>query len=172
MKKRSLKDVYKKYPYIKKHEEGITRPSLKGCTINENHELSMTWRQWHEVIKIYLKYLKLYLLSGNQVTLPHQCGMMQLHKIKDGKQKMDFQHYNKTGEKKYFKNNHTDGYRPTFKWYRGKYEAKLKHRFHWAAVLVRTYRREISKATFDDPLLLLSYSTPSYLRRLKEVIKT
>ena len=151
-----LKEVFKLYPYIKKHEGNQTRPSLKGCTINPDHELSMTWRQWHELIKIYLKYCGLYLISGLPVTLPHRLGIMQLMKRK-GKPKIDIYKYVKTGAYDFYKNNHTSGYYVSFKWFRSAKQANFKTRYDWHMILIRTLKKKISQAIFENPNLLLSY---------------
>jgi hypothetical protein len=168
---RALPELYISYPYKKPHEGTMTRPPLYGQEFVTNHKLSMTWRQWHEFIKIYLKYVKLYMLSGHQVVLPHHAGVMQLHKKKDSGKNVDWNRFNTTGEYAYHKNNHTNGYVPTFKWYRNRYEARLKNKFHWAAVLNRGFKSQISKAIKSDPQLLMSYSTPSYTRKASDAIK-
>ena len=153
-------------------DEGVqTRPSLTGCNINAEHSLSMTWREWDQVIRIYLKYLKLFIISGNHVVLPHNTGVMQLHKSKY-KQTIDWGRYNKTKEYTFFKNNHTNGFRVSFRWYRNKYDASIKDRFLWAGILLRPFRKEISTAIKNDNLLLNSYSTPSYSRNSTKEIKT
>lgn len=172
VKSRKLGDLYKDYPYKKPHENGITRPLLgKNVDYVTNHKLSMTWRQWHEFMKIYFKYLKLYLLSGNQVVLPHHMGVMQMHKKKSTKLSVDWNKFHTTGEYTHHKNHHTGGYSVGFKWYRNKHEAKIKNKFQWAAVLNRTFKSQIAKTIKNKPTLLMSYSIPSYSKKVKEAIK-
>ena len=170
-KKRNLSYLYTFYPYCKPHEPGITRPSLKNCTMAPNHKLAMSWTQWRQFMLIYFKYVKLFLLSGYQVILPNRMGVLQLHKKKGLGRAVNWERFNKTGEYTHYKNHHTGGYVPTFRWYRNSVEASIKNRFHWAMVLSKTFSKEISKSVNEDPSLLASYSTPSLARRASEVIK-
>lgn len=154
---RQIVALYKFYPYCMKHEGTQTRPSLKGNKMNDSHRLSMTWRQFHEIAKIYLKYLGLYLMSGNDVALPAGMGSIRLYKYRYKEAKrVDFNHYNKTGEWKFFQNNHTGGYIPLLRWHRDK--AKFKHKDHWSTRFVKTYGKKLGQAILKDPSLLLSYS--------------
>lgn len=172
VKSRKLGDLYLKYPYKKPHEGNTTRPVLgRNPNFVTNHKLSMTWRQWHEFMKIYFKYVRLYILSGNQVVLPYHMGVLQLHKKKSTKKHVDWNRFNTTGEYTHHRNNATGGYSVGFKWYRNKHEAKIKNKFQWAAILTRRFKQEISQSIKKSPTLFMSYSTPSYSKRIKEAIK-
>lgn len=157
----TLKEVFRFYPYIKKHRKNITRPSLKGCTINEDHHLSMEWVIWHRVIKIYLKYLALYVLSGRNVVLPHGIGIFRMYKYKyNNSKRIDYAHLTKTGEIKYHKNNHTNGHIPLFKWHRGIGQSTMPHKWLWATRMIKSFRKLVSSKIFEDPTLLATYSYP------------
>ena len=117
-----ITELFKYYPYKKRHKKNITRPPITGWEFNEDHDLSLNYSQWKILIEIYLKLLGDFLLSGHPVKLPYGMGILQLYKYKypETTIRPDFGHYKKTGEWRPFKNNHSNGYGPIIKWHRSK----------------------------------------------------
>ncbi len=62
--------------------------------------------------------------------------------------------------KKYvpFKNTHTDGYRPLFKWYRSDLKTcNFKYKHHYKFRLINSSWKIVSKALFKEPSLIYKY---------------
>lgn len=151
----SESDFFLNYPY-KKQDPICTRPYIKQKDRVENDSLSLTFQEFRILLSIYVKYFKLFLLSGNRIKLPHRLGEMMFSKYKyKNRLKIDLAHYKKTGEHKWFKNSHTLGYGPIFLW--NKYSAALSNKHLYGAKLSRTFMKEMSDEFFSNPSLLLSY---------------
>jgi len=161
MKKKSntLSNIFAHYPHKKRHKKNCTRPLTKGWEYDEDNELSMNWSEWYIFMKIYLKHTRDYLLSGKAMILPNQMGILRMYKYKyPNKKAIDFNHYNKTGEKVYFQNNQTNGYGPVVKWHRKKYQGSLRRKWYWMIRLNRKLNPYLYKLYTKDPALLYSYN--------------
>jgi hypothetical protein len=108
---------------------------------------------------IYFKHLLNFLLSGQPILLPHNVGMFRMYKHKYKKKKsIDYNHYNKTGEKIMFQNNHTNGYGPLVQWHRRRYQGDFRRKWHWMIRLINTTNQRLAKEYKKDPTLLFSYN--------------
>ena len=57
--------------------------------------------------------------SGLAIRLPYPLGHMAVNKAKSNSPPLDWNYYNKTGEKRFHKNRHSDGWYGFFNWYKG-----------------------------------------------------
>ena len=158
-KSKTLSNIFPLYPYKKKHASTkTTRPSTTSWEIVDDHELSLTWLEWAKIMRIYLKHLGNFLMSGKAVILPNRMGIFRIYKYKySDKKAIDFNHYRKTGEKVYFQNNHTNGYGPVVKWHRKRYQGSFRRKWFWMIRFAKTYRTKMAKNYKADPSLLFSY---------------
>jgi len=154
--RKTIRDLFKfyKYPCQELYGDVVPNPYIKKENVNCSHPASLTYHEWKQYIKLYLKYFKMYLLSGRKIKLPYKLGYIQLQKVKGGGA-------NYTEDQlSFYKNSHTGGYRPFFRWIRD--EAILKEKSMWAmrpTVGPNGYWRKISKALFKDPTLIYNYKT-------------
>ncbi len=150
----TLKDFYSehyKYPYYDLTSNTVPDPYVKKDRLVFNHKYSLTWRQYRKLCKIYFKYLMEYLLSGLIVILPYYLGEWRFKKARKQRQnKVDFNHFNKTGEIKYFTNRHTLGYIPVFKWKRSPSKARIYTRKIWSWKFVAKSNKKISSYFLED----------------------
>ena len=156
MKRKTIRDLFKFYKYPCQVIEGdcIPNPYIKKENVICDHPASLTFYQWQEYVLIYIKYFKLYLLSGLDIKLPYRLGYFQLLKVKGGGA-----NYN-TDNLTFYKNSHTGGYRPFFKWDR--HLAVIPEKYVWACRPTRGprgYWGKISKKIFDDPSIIYNYKT-------------
>jgi hypothetical protein len=162
-KSKQISDLFKHYPYKKRHKKNIFRPLTKTWTYVEDHELSLNWSQWSTFMAIYFKHLFNFVISGRAVKLPNQMGIFRMYKYKypSTHKAVDFDHLQKTGEIIYFQNNHTNGYGPIIKWHRKKHQGSFRRKWFWMIRFLDTSNARLAKEYKKDPSLLFSYDDPA-----------
>jgi len=150
----AITDLFAKhypYPCYDVTSSTVPRPYIQKDKINCEHKRSLTSRQFSMIIQIYIKYVLLYLLSGSRLILPSSLGFIILRKIKTRPNSLiDFQHYMKTGEKRFYTNRHTMGYRPLFKWKRKHKHTRLHTRWLWKAMPTQNFWKTVSSTFLKD----------------------
>lgn len=142
-----LKDFYKEYPYQKIHYP--THIPYVSKDEDTDDIMSITYPEWSKAIKIYYKYVLLYLAQGFIYRFSSGIGELKAVKYKSWKQPIDFNRARKkakeeTGEEKLSKkytdrykhlNKDIDGFRWKVAWFRRDYTFKYKN--YWNFRLTR-----------------------------------
>jgi len=91
------------------------------------------------------------ILKGNEFKMPGRLGNMRIVKSKTKmnpkKLRIDFNHFNKTGEKIFHLNQHSDGYK--VRWYWGKKNCRVKCKTFYCFKPSRENKRKLAEAMFQ-----------------------
>lgn len=88
------------------------------------------------------------ILKGMQVSLPFTLGILRIVKRKTNpfNLKLDFKHYNETGQKKYHLNEHSDGWYGRWHWI--KFNYRITNLFYYQFIPTDDNKRAMSKVFF------------------------
>jgi len=88
-------------------------------------------------------------LEGYHVVMPYKLGILKIIKVKTNMNnlKIDFAHYNKTGEKRKHLNIHSDGFYPMWVWKGGR---KVRNSLYHTFTIAEQNRKAVSKV-FKEP---------------------
>ncbi len=89
--------------------------------------------------------MKLIIEEGESVKLPYRLSVIRIAKRKMDfkKLELDYKHFNVTGKKKYYLNEHSDEYKASFWWQKSK--AVVKNRCFYRFIPTRDNKRELAK---------------------------
>mgnify|MGYP000598533834 CR=1 FL=1 len=154
----SIREFFLHYPN-KKYSKSCkyTRPYLPKAERTDN-ELSLTIKEYQEIISYYLEEKKEMLLQGSIVSVGKKMGHLQIvkYKPKDNmrQSKLNWKVYYETGKKEYYTNEHSNGYSWAINW------LKPNYRFlrYWHHRLVPSVQKQISTSIFDNPDVLLNFN--------------
>lgn len=87
---------------------------------------------------------------------PGQLGTVLLvtRKVNNNNLQIDFKHYNKTGEKVYLFNDHSNGKYALYKWYKGRDNNLFKYKKYYNFVPTRANKRTLAKYIKEKTILL------------------
>lgn len=152
----TLRELYLGYPYKYRDitSSTVPIPYFPKEEITE-HKYSLTFKEWKRIIKIYLKHVVIYLLTGFKYKLSSRLGFLQMRKAKSKKipdwGKTRKRYGTTKGVKPlYHKNIHTQGYRPIIKWYREGQNAKFKYKWYWRFNFLDKQWKWISDQIFNN----------------------
>jgi len=146
-------DIYKGYRFRKRHitinKEGKNIVHAPYIPLKEstNHEFSLTFPEWKELVKAYWDIVVDELIEGNQFELPKELGHIQMMK------KMG----NQIRQNKLYRNNHTGGYSPFVVWNRfhaGRFSHKMWYMFN---ISRKKQWSRVSKRIHKNPSLIYRY---------------
>ena len=157
----TLRDIYKHYPYpcwdVTKNTVPI--PYIPKDQLVCDHKRTLTFKQYRKILKIYSRLVTKFLLNGIPVDLPYYLGQLRMYKYKPTKNKrFDIHHFLTTGEKKYYKSRHTQGYIPLFKWRRALKQSRLQNRWIFKCLPARKTWKQISDALFENGSTINKFS--------------
>lgn len=142
-KKLTLIDVYLKYPFkknIKTSLNTIPQPFIKHSECTDT-KLSVDWKQWSEIVSLYIEKLKLHIEDGNGVELGTRQGNFMLQKVKL-KSFVDRKKSAEQGKQVRFAKNNIDNYYFLPSW--GKTD-KWRFRSFWTIKLNRQWMCDLYK---------------------------
>ena len=146
--------LYSYYPSKKVTEEcKYTRPYVP-LKEREDKEISLTKKQFLEIIDVYLSHLFSYLMKGNLYTMWRNMGTIQMikYKPKQSTAHIDWGHYRKTGERKLHTNEHSDGFKFVLNWTKTRTNPKLRW---WLMRLTRSRSALLGKELLaGEPVLM------------------
>jgi len=161
----TLKDLYLNYDYkwYDVNSTTIPVPYFNKKEIVE-HDYTLSYKEWKNVIMVYFKYVMLYLISGKCFVIPNFLGDLCLKKWKPKGRRINlyateqkYGEYNKTVEKEdrkyiYHNNYHTGGYCPLLKWVRDR--KQFAYKWHWRFDLTPHNWKFISKNLMKDASMI------------------
>jgi len=148
-KRRTLVDIYMTYPYKKNIPCPINttpQPFIKHseCT---DHKLSLDWKQWNEIVKLYLQKLKLHIEEGNEIDLGTNQGKLSIVKAK-ANHSLDFKKSAAAGKPVRFAKNNIDNYYFLPSW--GKNNKPWLFRNLWVVKFNRFWIRDFYRKCESD----------------------
>lgn len=134
----TLKQSFKGYPYKNQNiTNTVPVPYIKAKDLIPDHEYSITYKEYCEIIRSFLFYLFEYLKYGNTFVIPHSLGKFTIKKYK-GK----FFDY-KTLTPDTF-NERLGGFKFKLIWRRGvKDGGKFKNKWRWRCYISKTKWKEL-----------------------------
>lgn len=148
----TMYDIYLRYPHKWKdvHSNTVPKPYFPNEEIT-NNRFSLSYKEWRNIMNELVKEYADLLLSGKKLDPKKAMGYFQLHRYKPARPNLDFKHYRETGEKRYEKNPHTDGFCPLIVWNRSyKTKAKLKYKSYWKISFTDMIWKIISRRLLKD----------------------
>lgn len=100
-------------------------------------------QEWKSVLdELNKEFMRMIIEEGKNMKMPY-LGKLSIRKYKPISAKsLDFGHYNKTGEKIYFTNEHSDGFRARFHW--SKMQCRIPGKAPYSVEITRKNSRAIS----------------------------
>lgn len=171
---KTLADFYREYPYKKIHYP--THQPYVSKKDDTDHPMSLTYPVWLKVIKIYYKYVALYLAQGLIYRFSSGIGELKVVKFKSKRKPADYPKIRKMIQKergctyeetkKYITsemaqrykhlNKDVDGYRWKVGWFRHEYKFKFNRYWSFKLSLMAwklmnpEIRKNIHKIPFSD----------------------
>ena len=99
-------------------------------------------KEWKAVLdELNREFMRMVVEEGKNIKMPY-LGKLSVRKYKPTNDtSIDFGHYNKTGEKRYFTNEHSDGYKARFHW--AKTECRIPGKAPYSINITRKNSRAI-----------------------------
>ena len=112
----------------------------------ENCDNPLPKKEWKKVLDALNKeFMRLIIEEGKNMRMPY-LGRLSIRKYKSESKALDFGHYRKTGEKRYFTNEHSDGFRARFHW--SKKECRVPGKAPYSIEITRDNSRAIKKEMY------------------------
>lgn len=186
---KTMVDFYREYPYKKQHYP--THQPYVSKEDSTDEEMSITYPEWRKAIKIYYKYVCLYLAQGYVYRFSSGIGELRVVKYKSKKQPPDFAKIRKIimkekgctyGEAAQYitkelvdrhkhLNKDIDGFRWNIGWFRREYNFKNKSYWNYALpplvfdLMNTLVRKNIHKISLTDWMPLDRNGKPRKLRK-------
>lgn len=155
----TLTDLYLDYRYKYRDLNSKSVPMWPYVPKDEisDHKYKLTKNEWKEIMRCYIKHVIKYLMEGQPFKIPHGLGVIQMRKSKsyppDRKKSKEYK------QLIVFKNDHTDGYRPLFKWYRNiKTGCYFRFKNYYKFNLANWVWGEVSKQIFKSPHIIYKFN--------------
>lgn len=138
----SLQELYLLYKYKKKPDvDYVSLPYFPDSEIT-NTVNSFTYKEWKLIVTTYYKYLKEYLLQGNEYKCPDRMGMLYMKKYKAPNIVKKVHYKNKID------NFHSNNYRVLIKWDRKGFP--ISYPEMWKIAPTATFDRDIYKKLTNE----------------------
>lgn len=132
-----IKDLFKHYKYpcwdFDLLDKGIVPvPYVAKEKVICDHEYSLEYSEWKDIVDTLVHYLTSYLFSGKPLILPESLGTILIEKFKSKNRKLvDYAIWRQTGEVKFRNFPQTQYYSPAIRWRKRGKEARFKFKSHW-----------------------------------------
>lgn len=160
----TLTELYQEYKYpcwdlnlIKKNI--IPLPYIPISKVNCEHEYSLKYQEWKEIVNVILEELIKYLMSGYSINLPSSLGTLQLKKYKSFQTIIN---YPKTKKEKQLHEvvNHnflTSGYSLDLMWNKSYKVMRLKKKSLWSVNLIRGRWHKVYAEIEKEPSKIFNF---------------
>ena len=120
---------------------------------DEHYKGNVDWETYRYVIKTFNYLLmKTLIETGDTYKFPKRLGNISIKKHKGGGRFFANNHYTRTGEKKFFKNKHSDGYYARFHWEKNDSTMLLSSSTFWKFVPLRYHKRTLAQHIFNNSI--------------------
>jgi nucleoid DNA-binding protein len=139
----SLTALFKGYSF--KHYDmtpssTVHLPYVAKAERKNGHKLAVDFKTWKLIITTYFEVFKEILFQGHKIKLPHGLGDLFLSKRKA--RGVNWKESKAQNKAIYFKNRHTEGYKPNIRWM--KTGPMFKHSGLWRVKAAEAYKEEIA----------------------------
>jgi hypothetical protein len=113
--------------------------------LKDHFGVDMDYRRYKEIVYEVNKRIMEGVRQGEEFTLPYKLGSIRIkkQKINLNNLRIDFKHFNETGQKKKFLNEHTGGYYFFYKWDRTLTD--IKNHFYYSFIPTRNNKKSLVK---------------------------
>lgn len=140
-----IKDFFYFYPYKKNisHNKNTTPdPYIKFEDVVDNHEYSLDYNVWKNIISDYINLIREDLMSGKKFIFPHRMGELRIIKFKSNRI-VDVLKTKLTKKKTYMKNIMTDNFYVKLRWDKSYSITSVRFKYHWKISNDRSLLRNI-----------------------------
>lgn len=159
-----LREMFKDYPYpcwdFDLLDKGIVPvPYVPKERVICNHEYSLEYKEWKEIVDTLVDYLSKYLFTGKKLYLPHRLGVLYIEKFKARNRKLvDYAIWRKTGEVKFRNFPETQYYSPALRWDKFVSASRFKFSSHWMVRFLPKPTKQLAQLLNKDFSLINRFS--------------